>query len=668
MTPAALLFLATVSLAQEAPPGDACAADAALLAALQVFLSEATGEDGAERLGRLVDPRAVSPLEHGARTRALPIALAATRNLAGHGSDGVRVLAGLLGDGTARLEVREVAAQALGLASRPDAGEALVAALDTDLPRPVRVEVVEALRRWYPDRSEGLQRIAARDGTGWLVPGAALGLGYALGSAGHFGKANLVGIGIVTGGVAGVTLGLVGGRLSPVEADDAAFWTTSGAAGTFGGVMAASGLMGDGTGDAGWLGGLVGGAAGYGLGWAFMDEHRGTVGDTWEAVGVTAASTLGAFTTRIFIDPYDGDHYGTFAGFGMLGGMVAGHLAAPHVDLTRNDAGWMALTTTWGTVAGSLVPVGDRSRESLPFVGLAGGYLAGYALADAVEIPGDVTTGAFAGLAFGSFAGWGAGALLPDPDGRTTWVERQTVSAIALAGGTAGAVAGGWLARRDPAGVRADDVVLSSLTSAWTLWQSTGWWIVAERPSATFGLVPLVPSVAGAAVAVASPALDVDVERTLPALSLGLWGVYVGAATAVLADAEEPLAWSLTGSDLGLGLGVLLMSPLVDAPPLVVATADAGGALGVGVGLLGATFVTEDTDHLLTASLVGAGVGAVGGAVLGGILERRSSPRGPSAAALPRLPRVPGTWTVLPATLTDGEQVAWGAGLTVSDW
>ncbi|MBN1337485.1 MAG: HEAT repeat domain-containing protein [Deltaproteobacteria bacterium] len=688
MNPLALFLYAPIAFAETAPPIDACAADAALLAALQVFLSEETGQEGAEALGRLGDVRAVAPLQHGARTRAEPIALASVRNLAGYGPEGVGALAGLLQDETPSQEVRKAAAHALGLASRPDAADALVSALEIDLPRSVRAEVVETIRRWYPDRAAGLERVVARDGTAWLVAGGATGFGMALGAAGHFGQADLETVGVLTGGLAGGTLGFVGGRVWPMEAGDAAFLTTSGMASTLGGIMIANAVhrsrspedstaamaagvdpYGNGSSDAAWLGGLLGDLGGFGLGYALRERHPGSVQDAWEAVAASSASALGASTFMTFVDP-DFEYAAQMAGgIGFIAGMGLGHAAAPSVNLTDRDLGLLALGTTYGTLLGSLVPTGDRNREGLGVAGLAAGYLASYGLAVPVEMPGDVTTGAFSGLALGSLAGWGTGLMLPNPDGRISRAERQTVSAITLAGGTAGAALGGYLTWHNPAGIAANDVVLSSVVTGWAGWQAIGWWNVVDQPEDQRGWMPLAPALAGSAAAIASPLLDVDVERTLPAASLGLWGVYVGAAGAVLTDAEKPLAWSLTGSDVGLGLGALLMSPWVNASPLVVALADAGGVVGVAVGLFAANFATDETDPLLIASLVGGGVGAAGGALAGVALQaRRPETREALGLWRPAVPDLPGTWSLAPATLADGDRVAWGASLTATGW
>jgi hypothetical protein len=289
--------------------------------------------------------------------------------------------------------------------------------------------------------------------------------------------------------------------------------------------------------------------------------------------------------------------------------------------------------------------------------GLGVGWLAGYALSEPLDPAPDVVTGAFTGLGYGALFGLGTGMLL-DP-GDASDVRR----AVTLAGGTAGGTAGAWLAWNNPDVIRADDVVLTTLASGWAGWQMGGWTEDQDLDPDLVGLDFVVPSGVGIAVAMVSPELDITTGQALSAGSLGLWGGYYGGVAADLAD-KDVLEWSLIGSDAGLVAGVLAMSPLVNAPPAVVGLADAGGVLGGSVAALGASFATEERKPILAASLIGAGAGAAGGAVLGVALHRRGRTHD---VALPSIDP-PGDWSVEPASFDADGQAAWGALVRVDRW
>ncbi|MFH1469453.1 MAG: hypothetical protein ABIO70_34020 [Pseudomonadota bacterium] len=264
--------------------------------------------------------------------------------------------------------------------------------------------------------------------------------------------------------------------------------------------------------------------------------------------------------------------------------------------------------------------------------------------------------------------GLGSGLLLGeviDMSGDTGETLLKTAVGV---GGTAGMGLGSYLAHRNPEGIRGNDVVFTVLATGWGMWQSGGWVEYADNDD-VIGLVPLVPAVVGAASALASPAIDVGVGDTLAATSLGCWGIYLGSVGGVLADAREPLLPTLIASDVGLGAGVLLMSPLVDASPVVVGMADAGGVIGATTGAVVAALVTGDSDPILVASLVGAGAGALGGGIAGAALDKRQRTRRHAGLLLPR-PRLdlPGTWALSPAAVSDGRDTVPGAVLQVTDW
>ncbi len=647
-----------------------------LLESLLLLLSSETGEVAAQRLGELGDPRAIPPLVHTARTRRVPVAQAACHALAAY-PDALPALRILVTDDAVRVVVRQTAVEALGTMGSEPAADALVGLMQEDLPRDVRESILDTVRVRYPHRLDELQGEVTQRGTGWLMAGGAGALGYSLASVGYFGQANLEGLGGVTGAAAGGSLGFVVGRRMPIEAGDAAFLSSSVMVGTGSGVLLGCAVGGD---TACWTGGLLGEVGGFGLGAALMERHQGTQVDTVEALVITTATTVSLGTGVSYVAGrnrgwgpsdrnarYQATQLAT--GLGLAGGLAAGHVVAPHVQLSGSDIGHMTLGGVWGGFTGGLALGRDSDGMSVP-MGAGLGVLGGYALANPMELGGDAVFTGYSGMAYGSMVGLGGGLLFGEvfefgPDTGETLLK-----SVVWVGGSAGMGLGSYLAWRNPAAIRGNDVVFTVLGTGWASWQTTGWWDLLDGSDETLGLNFLVPAVVGSASALASPRIDIGVGDTLSASSLGLWGAYLGVAGAVLGDASEDDTWmaALIASDVGLGAGVLLMSPVVDASPVVVGMADAGGVLGATTGAVVVALVFTEADPIIVASLVGAGVGAVGGGLAGRALERKDAAR--HARFLlprPRL-RLPGEWSLAPTTVTDGDIVAYGAGLKVTGW
>jgi hypothetical protein len=701
-----LLLLTGFAAAQDLPPVDALlepapcpevvpcptvepcpdhGADDALLDSLLLLLSTETGAHAAARLGQLGDSRAVPPLEHSARTREDEVATAASQALARY-PEALEPLRAMALDPDLAVARRSLAVEALGLMDSEPAADGLLAIMDTEsLPRDVREAVINTVRVCYPHRIDELQGEVARRGTGWLMAGGAGALGYSMASVGYFGQADLEVLGAITGGAAGGSLGYVAGRRWPIEAGDAAFLSSSGLIGTTSGV-----LLGCAAGDDGacWSGGLVGEVVGFGAGALLMDRHPGTQVDSVEALVVSGATGLTAGTAASWAvrrsPVIHTDEWGSWeepdwekanraaqiaTGLGLAGGLAVGHMVAPRVDLSGSDIGQMTLGATWGGFSGGLLAAGESDGVSI-FTGVGAGTLLGYGMADRMELGGDAVFTGYMGLGYGSMVGLGGGLLfeeaLEDLPGSGEGLLKATVWTT----GTAGMGLGSYLAWKNPAPIRFNDVIFTGLGTGWAAWQTTGWWSLADGPQATAGLNALVPAAVGSVSAIASPRIDIGVGDTLSATSLGLWGLYLGFVGSALADADgdQTLMATLVASDIGLGTGILLMSPAVDASPVVVGLADAGGVAGATMGAVVVALATGDQDPILVASLVGAGAGALGGGILGARLEGRDRKR-QSLFLLPR-PRfdLPGDWAVAPTTVSDGEVVGYGVGMQVTGW
>jgi hypothetical protein len=674
--PAPTVEAPSVELAPEVAPAVPCPVDEsseALLQTLLLLLAQETGAMAAEHLGTLGDERAVAPLVHTARTREPGVARAACRALA-HYPQALPSLVALASDGKLPDEVQIEAVNAIGVFGTPEAGDALVGLMrEGDLPRAVRAAVLITVRTRFPERAAEIEGQVSQRGTGWLMVGGAGGLGYGLASVGYYGQADLEGLGAATGALAGGSLGFVAGRYWPIEAGEAAFLSMSGLIGTTGGLLVGCGVGED---TACWNGGLLGEAAGFGLGFALKGRRTRRQGETVEALVLSAATGLAAGTgvnygiARAYRTEEDGweraAHGGQIAtGLGLVGGFAAGEALAPHVDLTGSDIGMMTLGSVWGGEIGGLVLGGDSHGETVP-TGAGLGALTAYGLATPMELGGDAVFTGYVGLGYGSMVGLGGGLLLGEVIDVPGDTGKSLLKTAVGVGGTAGMGLGSFLAHRNPAGIRGNDVVFTVLTTGWATWQAAGWVEYADNEH-VLGLIPLVPAAVGTASAIASPKIDIGVGDTLAATSLGCWGVYLGAVGGTLADTQEPLLPTLIASDVGLGAGVALLSPLVDASPVVVGMADAGGVVGATTGAVVAALVTGQRDPILVASLVGAGAGALGGGIAGVALDRRERRHARLLLPHPRLD-LPGTWSFSPAAVSDGRETVPGAVLQVTDW
>lgn len=630
--------------------------DQDLLLALLSLIDDETARSAADRIRELADPRGISALVACAERREIEVAEACVSALSAF-DRGTEHLARWLISERQPLELRLAAARTLGEVGSEDAANALIDALRRPrLPASLRRAILESIRTHYPDRVAELEGQVASDGRLWLTAGGAWGLGFALGSAGYFGQSRLAPVGWVTGAVGGGTAGWLYGRAWPMEAGDAAYITTGGILGTTSGMFLGASI--DPTNpDRMYMGGLGGMAVGYGVTAATRTQHPGTPGDALEASGIAALTSTGAVSATSFALS-NGSPVGTerasarllATGLGLGLGSVGGHLIAPQVDLTPEDAGLIALSSAWGLGATWLVPIGESDRSTLPLLGASAGGLIGYGLAAPLDVPVDVQAASWAGGVYGGVLGLGLG-LTIDP-------ASDAPRAMAMGLGTAGMLTGAGFAVLDPEPLDDRDVVLVGLSTAWATWQSAGWALVLHADTRQVGPFVMFPAVVGAGMAIASPVVDVSVPQSSAATSVGLWGAYTGGVAAELTD-NDVLLWALVGGDLGLAGGAVLMSPVVGAQPVVIGVADAGGVLGGSVGALGAAFATEDPDAILAASLVGAGVGFGTGAVVGATWKR-----GGTRDQARRPWKLPGRWLVRPDMGTDHT----GLAVQVTEW
>jgi hypothetical protein len=668
----------SIAAALRAHVDRAAGEDRDLLQALLLLLSDATGVEGARQLGALGDPRAVGPLTHAGENRVPEVAVAAAEGLAHYG-EGLEPLTRWLTDRALPLEVRVASARSLGLLKASEGADAMVTALRSrGVPPPLRLAMVETLEQHFPERVAELEPQVNQDGTLWLAGSSAYALGYTLALAGYVGQAELAGLGAVTGAVAGGTAGWVAGRAWPMEASDAAFLTTNGVLGGTSGILIGStiGRNNSQRTDSAWWGGLAGQAVGFSLGYGLRKVHPGTVGDSIEATLFAGGTAITTGTVVDFVRGWrssfdEGRVPVLAAGLGFAGGAAIGHAIAPSIDVAGND-GWMILLgAAYGTGVGILAPV-TQDRRGLPWAGLALGGIVGYGLSGFTDPTPDILFGGTIGMLYGGAIGAGLG-LLADPYDNA---EGQAIRGAALTGATLGLGIGSFAGWRNPEPVNANDVVLTGLVTAWTTWQSVGWFNYSYPPPTLDGLFLLIPPAAGAATSALSPLLDVPMIYAFSGLSMGLWGGYLGGTLAELSGGrgDDILLWTLVGSDIGLAAGIGIAAPPLSIPPLVLGLADAFAVGGGAVFALGASFFVDPraprgVDTILGASVGGMVVGFAGGALLGSVLHRSGQTRDVALALpIPGAPELPGRWLLMPAAFPGEESTPYGAVLQVTEW
>jgi hypothetical protein len=280
--------------------------------------------------------------------------------------------------------------------------------------------------------------------------------------------------------------------------------------------------------------------------------------------------------------------------------------------------------------------------------GIGIGATAGVGVAMLAELPPSANVGAAAGLAYGGAFGFGVGTALAEalPE-QADPLRRWGTFGGATLGLTVGAVVGA----RNPGPVHARDVALATAATGFFAWQGAGWASVLEPAPGGRGALIIAPAVAGAAVAATSRFIDVPVDQTLAATSIGAWGGAIGATVQGLRR-EPTLPGALVGSAIGVGVGAVAVSPALRVPPRVVLFADLGG-VGVGAAsVIASTILARgDTDAARVAGLVGAGVGLAGGAALGALVQSRSG-----SAGLANL-RIPGQFSIGPMSVPGGQGV-----------
>jgi hypothetical protein len=621
-----------------------------------------------EALAALGDPRVLPPLAYLARRDPEPsVRIAGFRALGAFRAPEVeRAAESAIADRTEKPEVRAAAATALGAQHTLTAEEGLVAIVgNNDLPAPLRQAAVDSLLAEYPARAQAL-KLGARvtDSTSrfsMLLIGAASG-GYTLGTIGALAPDNAVApvIGTLGGVVIGAVAGQLLGTLYDVRPPDALLLASYGVWSVPVGSFAGSALVAPGGGYQApitpsimlltHLGAMT-------AGWLVKDRLTLSETDVFE-LNASAAAALFVAGGLVNLPPTGSDARPALAALALAPtlGLALGTYLAPTLQLTAPKTGLALLAMAEGGLAGGLLgaalipeytegPLGapnfnvERGHQitglSLLGIGLgAAGVLFTSPLWD--PSGSDVAL-----IGFGALAGnmlFGALPLLVAGDAGITGAQLGVA-----AGGLAGGLAASLLTRPLSLELRDGDPLLLGLGSAFSAWQGIGWasWLssrsLLDSPRASaFALAGV--GAGTVAFLAATRSLDLSMAHAGWLFSGSVWGAYLSFLGSLIGNAsgETSLLASLIGSDVGFALSALVLSPLVNVSPAILAWSSIGGFGGTIFASLAWAFANPTSPgagaRFGVFNLVGTTLGLGIGAALGATVFKGS---GGDAATLP---------------------------------
>jgi hypothetical protein len=163
--------------------------------------------------------------------------------------------------------------------------------------------------------------------------------------------------------------------------------------------------------------------------------------------------------------------------------------------------------------------------------------------------------------------------------------------------------------------------------TGWGLWHGLGIaWVARGDDTQKAGAALLGVGAAGAASALLARAIHASEGEAGIAAAGAAWGGWLaGWGAHVLRKHDHSLTGrsillsALIGSDIGLGVGVLAVSPVLDVPEARLGWINLSGVLGLGVGTsLAAVF---SRSAIAEGNLIGSAVGLVGGAIVTGFID-----------------------------------------------
>jgi hypothetical protein len=610
------------------PPPPAATSDAELLSALTRLFNPFVLP--AERVDALAtpairDPRAIPPLVFLLADPDAAVRAGAARALGAFAGD-ARVERALIGRLRWPVEldiVRVAVIEALARQGGASAGQALYELyVDDSQPLALRTAARHALEARFPEliRTKGNVEVVDRSGRGMLTAGSAVLGSFALASVGALGQ-----------NTAGVTIGAFGGLV--VGAGSAYLLTRTGEitraqSGWMltGGFWGASlGMLAAGTAESNPSTRFVLslGLAGEALGAAGTIVSRTNMGYTAGDVAlINIGGVLGADLAAGAYLLQDRDRPQLLAG-AVLGASAAGlavaSAIAPRTSFRSDGDRALAAEGAYeGLGFGLLIPtaVGStngRRTSAGAALGLGLGFAVGAAASQVTELdPRDV------GIAW-LIGGYGKLLGLSLPllgDGNDASLARGTIAGSAISLAAAAAVAPRLeFHRGDPA--------LVALGTGLGLWHGAAFATSTNRLSGSqqTGVSLLGVSVGGLGTMALSQQLDLTEADVLALGGGAFWGNWFtlwGSSLALGPTDKLDLRPAVLVGDVGLAATALLVTR-VDARRIGIA--NLGGLAGAGLASLGAALATKNNNTVITANLVGSGLGLIGGAFLASSLE-----------------------------------------------
>lgn len=602
----------------------------------------------------------------------------------------VPVVAMVAGRDGAAEAVRTAAVDALGALQLDEAAtELLGLARDRDLPRELQSHAADVLEQRYPGRARAAElRVRAHPwGAALGIAGTGLTGAVTLSSVGVWTRSDLAvwvgsiggtAVGAGTGGIvntvrpmthaeglvmaSGPTWGTVGAlaltegifpyEASRTRANVGAGLRTAGAAAGLGlaawrwdqGAELASTRE---VNTAGWLGAQLG--AGLGKSSAVAShgsscnrlgltdqarcwEERWAREDRWHMLGAVGGGAVGLGT----------------------GALVRSGWAPDEASIAFGSVG-----AAQGTAIGLLLPaaLGRSSAWHHVDIGLPTGVALALVVDHTVPTASETAGNALVGGIFGHGLGAGLPLLVADIPGKTLAASTAGV-------GLAGTVTGGLVAPHlDLTPGDRTLIGVGSSIAAVESWLITDGLLDAAGRSRqqALGVGLTAGSLTGVGLEAVANWVEVPAGDVVLVTTVGGWGAMLGVLGPIAAGARYRAGAgrvaASAGGAVGMGIGGVLVSPLVGLEPHRTVVPQLCAVGGGSLGTIGAAFLTTEQQGLALGAVAGAAVGAAGGVGL----ELWLGDRGQDQALLP-LPsavaaRLPGQWTLSPrpAVLEDGE-------------
>lgn len=366
------------------------------------------------------------------------------------------------------------------------------------------------------------------------------------------------------------------------------------------------------------VGGIeLGSALGFGAGVVLSQTIDRTPDDVAEMDAFAlSGGALGLGLARMIPDTSQGVQAALFE-VGTLSLGTAALLWAPHTEYDALTRGSMALLTGYGAWLGGWAPYlwngeltpGSRQTVGGAMFGAGLGFVGSTALTQVFDArpqsPADVAETAM-GTVASNMVGAGLGMMVSE-DNRVAVGLMESVGLL----GTVGVAA---LAPKTD--FSKGDSTLGALWTAQALWNGLGAsYLYDATDRQKVGITLAMAGLGGIGAATVSQYVDQSPAQLLMGFTGSVWGTWLGYfGSRLLEDAGAPsnnklvLGATIASSDIGLLLGTLALSPLVDMAPERVGWINVGGLAGA---------VTGSTVGIVALGLDGANPGNVVGSGLG---------------------------------------------------